>query len=320
MNLVKDLLSRVFLHYKSSLTGLGLIAVTFLADNGVNLSTENADLLVARIVAYGVGIVRIFWKDADGPQDPPSDGGVIGSNIYRSLMGLIGIGLLIVAGSAFKCGGGADPQSLERNIVAAGYDVHLGFEAAASSAKAFNARGRLADEKYKTVITKLSGLTEAAQRFNLRLDQIPQITPGNKQEVIDLIDGFLADVDSVVADELIIDADKDTQSQVRRWIFVARAVGQGIRVAVAAVQQPTELTKVLIAKDSIKNASDKARSRDFTDNDATLVQDLIKISTDFLVDVLAQRGQSIETIRTWRNDLYNTLKAFYAAELARFPV
>jgi hypothetical protein len=317
MNLVKDLLGRVFLHYKSSLEGVGFIAVAFLADHGFNLSAENSELLVAKIVAYGVGLVKLFWKDADGPTDPPADGGVIGSSVYRSLLL---VGLLVVAGSAFKCGGGADPQSLERNIVAAGYDVHLGFEAAANSAKAFNARGRLADEKYKTVITKLSGLTEAAQRFNLRLDQIPQITPGNKQEVIDLIDGFLADVDSVVADELIVDADKDTQSQVRRWIFVARAVGQGIKVAVAAVQQPTEPAKVLIDPASIKGASDKARSRDFTDNDAALVQDLINISTDFLVDVLAQRGQSIETIRTWRNDLYNTLKAFYAAELARFPV
>lgn len=314
MNLLKDLFSRLFLHYKSSLTGVGMIAVAFLADHGFNLSAENSELLVAKIVAYGVGLVKLFWKDADGPQGPPSGDGVVGSSVYRSLLL---IGLLVVAGSAWKCGGeGGDPAVLERNIVAAGYDLHLGFEAGAKSAKAFNTRGRLADAKYKAVISKMSGLTEAAQRFNLRLDTIPQITPENKQEVITLIDGFLVDIDGVIADNLIVEADADTQSQVRRWLFVARSVGQGIKVAVAAVQKPTETSKVLIGKESIKGASDKARSRDFTDNDAALVQDLVNISTDFLVDVLAQRGQTINTLRTWRNDLYNTLKAFYAGELA----
>ena len=314
MNLLKDLFSRVFLHYKNSLTGLGMIAVAFLADHGFNLSAENSELLVAKIVAYGVGLVKLFWKDADGPADPPNDGGVIGSQVFRSFLL---IGLLVVAGSAWKCGGeGGDPANLERNIVAAGYDLHLGFEAGAKSAKAFNSRGRLSDAKYKTVISKMSGLTEAAQRFNLRLDTIPQITPENKQEVIQLIDGFLADVDGVIADNLIVEADADTQSQVRRWLFVARSVGQGIKVAVAAVNKPTPTEKVLIGKESIKGASDKARSRDFTDNDAALVQDLVNISTDFLVDVLAQRGQTIDTLRTWRNDLYATLKTFYAGELA----
>jgi len=319
MNLIKDLFSRLFLHYKSSLTGVGMIAVAFLADHGFNLSAENSELLVAKIVAYGVGLVKLFWKDADGPLRP--DDGVVGSSVYRSLMLMLSVGLLVVAGSAWKCGGeGGDPANLERNIVAAGYDLHLGFEAGAKSAKAFNSRGRLGDEKYKAVVSKMSGLTEAAQRFNLRLDEIPQITPENKQQVIDLIDGFLADIDGVIADNLIVDADKDTQSQVRRWLFVARSVGQGIKVAVAAVSKPTPTEKVLIDQGSIKSAASKARSRDFTDNDAALVQDLINISTDFLVDVLAQRGETVDTLRTWRNDLYATLKSFYAAELARFPV
>jgi hypothetical protein len=210
----------------------------------------------------------------------------------------------------------SNPDGAQRNIHAAGYDAQLALEAGARTAKAFNARGRLSRDKYRYTLRKLSEASEAIHRLNLEIEKYPTIDPANKQAVLAAVDEFLSRFDTIIADNLLIQLDAETQSQVRRWLFVARSIGLGIKVAVAGVSTPTPSAKVLITEATAKDIQSRATARDFSDQDAQLVADIVNISTDFLIRIKEQKGLSTDQIRSLRDDQYARLRKFLASELA----
>lgn len=92
---MRDLLNRLFAHYQSSLTGLALTIITFLTDHGINLSEDNAKIVTAKIVLWGVALVKFCSKDA-GKVDPPVP---VSSLRGGSAFGLIGLVLLTTLGT-----------------------------------------------------------------------------------------------------------------------------------------------------------------------------------------------------------------------------
>ena len=233
--------------------------------------------------------------------------------MFRRVIRLTVIASLLLGALAFKqC---SNPDASQRNILAAGYDIQLAMEAGARTAKAFNARGRLSRDKYLYAIRKLRDASEATQRFHLEIEKFPTINTSNKQAVLTAVDDFLSRLDGIIADGLISQLDAETESQVRRWLFVARSIGLGVKIAVAGVSQPTPAAKVMIAESAARDVEARA-SRGFSDQDAQLVADLANISADFLIRLREQRGLSVDQLRSLRDDQYGRLQRFLSAELA----
>lgn len=243
----------------------------------------------------------------------------------KYLSALLTVALLIPTLTAFKCS--KTPADTERNLTAIGYDILLGFQAATRTAQALNIHGRFNDTAYSKLVPRLAGLIESAQRYNTHLDKVGKIDVKNKQALIDFISDFIRETDRILADGLLTDADSKQTSDIRKWLLIATSLAQSSKVALAAIQIPTPTEQVLVSQETQKHATQiyEANSSPPVTAMATraaadsnmLTQDIIAISTDFLVAVLQQRGQPTAELRTRRNTLYESLKAFCAAELQR---
>lgn len=86
MNWFADLLSRLFVHYQSSLTGLAIVLITWLSDHGINLSEDNAKVLTAKLLAIGIALVKLCSKDKG---TPPENGGGNSFTGTRSAFGVL---------------------------------------------------------------------------------------------------------------------------------------------------------------------------------------------------------------------------------------
>lgn len=224
------------------------------------------------------------------------------------------LGLLLLANVALfsACG---DAEKSARNIVAAGYDVYLALDAAAQSAKAFHEAGRISAEDYKTLLRKLDGIRESARRLNTHFDQLPFIDPANKLEVIEAARQLGNEIAELIASGLLKKIDESTQAQIRRWAFVGSTIVDGIKIAVAAIQTPTPVNKVLVAETTARAVQTQSQ-RAFTDADANLVRKLSEIGSSFVAKLVAQKGQTIETLRAWRENQHIALAKFLADELS----
>src|SRR5262249_458019 len=148
------------------------------------------------------------------------------------------------------------------------------------------------------------------------LEQFSTVDTTNKDAVIQLIDGFVATIDGIIADNQMVTLDGKTLAQARRWIFIARSFAQGIRIAVASVSQPTPRRTLLIDEANSRKIAARASER-FTDDDALLTQDIIVIATDFYVKIKSQRGQTVEWLREQRRNTHTSNQAFFDQHLQR---
>ena len=91
MNWLEDLWDRLVTNYQSTLTGIITIILTWLADHGISLNESNSRFLTAKFVVIGLGILKIFGKDA-----PSSDDGSFrtgGTRMTISLLLICGLAL-----------------------------------------------------------------------------------------------------------------------------------------------------------------------------------------------------------------------------------
>lgn len=89
MDWLKDLFSRLFVHYQSSLTGLAVLVITWLSDHGINLSEENGKVLTAKLLAIGVALVKLFSRDG-GASSGTGDGAFRGGRAILCLLLICG--------------------------------------------------------------------------------------------------------------------------------------------------------------------------------------------------------------------------------------
>lgn len=233
----------------------------------------------------------------------------------KRILSLVLAALLVFNAALFSAACG-DPEKSARNIVAAGYDVVLALDAAARSAKAFNDAGRLSNAKYKSTLIQINKLKFASAQLNAQFDKLPFIDPANKLEVLNAIQDFSNELGSLLGGGVLVEIDSDTQSQVRRWAFVVSTLLDGIKISVAAIQTPTPLAKVLVGNETAKKVKGHL-SKGFTDADAAMVKALSDIGSNFTAKLIAQRGQTIETLRAWRTKATDDLTAFISAEVTR---
>lgn len=307
---MQDLLVRLFLNFRSSLDGALLAVVAWLMAQGVTLSEANTTKLVGIGALVAGALWKLFSKDPVPQPEPPSGGSTLGSHRLILIPIFLVIGL---SASAWRC---SNPEAAERTIVAGTYDAQLAIEAGGRTSLAFNTRGRLALSKHKTAITKLRGLSTTFQEFGKELEQWPTLDATNKPLAIDAAQRLLSKVEIIASDGDLVALDEETKSQIRRAVFVASSIANGIKVAIASAPVGTPTLKVLIPEETAR-AVNTARQKGFTDADALLTQDIITIWADFLVKIKMQRGQPIGTLREWRLKAFEANQAFFAAQLAR---
>jgi len=312
VEILKDLLVRLFVNFRTSTDGAIYAVIAWLMANGVELSEANK----GKLLGIGTLIVGAFWKffSKDPIPQPPNEEAFSrsGGGSYRMFL----IPLLLLAVLPFGAWRCNNPEAAERTIVAGTYDAQLALEAGGKTSFAFNSRGRLALPKHKTAVLKLKGISTAFQEFGKEIEQWPTLDAANKPLAIDAATRLLTKAEIIANDGELIAIDEETQSQVRRGVFAAITIANGIKVAIASAPVGTPTTKVLIAEDTARKVNAE-RSRGFSDQDALLTQDVITIWSDFLVKIKLQRGQPIGTLREWREKAYEANQAFFAAQLAR---
>jgi hypothetical protein len=234
----------------------------------------------------------------------------------------LAIAVLFTAVSAFRCG---DPAGSERSVTAAGLDVQLAIQAGGKSVIAFNTRNRLSLQDEKYVVGKLAAASTAANNLFDSLERFPTVDSTNKDALLQLVDQFLGNIDTIIADNQLVALDNKTQAQTLRWIFVARALTQGIRVAIASVSAPTPLGKVLISEADAKtivgkankNAVLKRNSKDAVDDYTQLANDIIAISADFYVALKQETGKSTDWLRAQRQSVFASNQSLFTQQLQR---
>jgi hypothetical protein len=162
----------------------------------------------------------------------------------------------------------------------------------------------------------MKAASQAANALFEQLEKFPVVDASNKDAILQLVGEFISVVDGIIENNQLITLDGKTLSQARRWLFVAQGIAQGIRIAVASVQQPTPLNRLLIDGSKVRYAAAKA-SQGFTDEDAALVNDIVNIGVDFFVKLKAQSGQTTEWLREKRRQLFNDNQVYFDQQLQR---
>ena len=123
---------------------------------------------------------------------------------------------------------GCDWGKADRRISVAGYTLHLSTEAAAKSLQSFNRYGRLNQATYASLLRRLEGATEAGQRINLELDKLGLIEPGNRTALFKAVDDYLALVDGILNDQLLVQVKTATLGRIRTQLAAARIIAAGV--------------------------------------------------------------------------------------------
>lgn len=294
-------------------TGLGIVV----AVSGVlAMATGVIPAGYAQVIAVLGTAAAAAGKSLFGWTDSSGDGGTGGGTSGYGGSSMLLIPLVMLATLPFMAATCQKPEDAQRTIVAGTYDAQLAIDASAHTSLAFNTRGRLVLAKHQTILKKLRGVSTAFNEFGAEVEQWPTIDAKSKPALLDAAARLVEKVGAIANDGDLLALDADTQSQVRRGVFIAVTLANGIKVAIAGAPVGTKTRGVLLDENAARTIHARA-PKDFTDQDAQLTQDIITIWTDFLVNVKSQRGQTIDTLRGWRDKLYGDLTAFFSTQLAR---
>lgn len=291
-------------------TGLGIIvAVSGVLAMATGVIPAGYAQIIAVIgtAAAAAGKSLFGWTDSGG--DGGAGGGAVAGSSFLALAVLLGTLPLM----AVKCN---NPANAERSIVAGTYDAQLAIEASGKTSLAFNTRGRLALAKHQTIVKKLRGVSTAFNEFGNEIEQWPTIDAASKPVLLDAASRLIEKVGAIANDGDLVALDAETQSQVRRGVFIAVTLANGIKVAIASAPVGAKTKSIQIDEGTARTAATRG-TREFSDQDALLTQDIVTIWSDFLVRIKTQKGQPVETLRAWRDKLYADLTAFFTAQLAR---
>lgn len=229
----------------------------------------------------------------------------------RKAQALLMVAVLLTVSTLSAC----DWGSVDRRVTVASYSLHLSTEATALTAQAFKNRNRLSPNDYKMFLGKLASLTEAAQRVNVQFDQLAQVGPSNVQGALDATKEFIRVADGILADQLVIRLDASTLGQIRTQLATVVVVATGIQTALITLQKPVSVENVRVGKDTAARAF-RTASKGFTAEDAILVADVINIGARFAAQLRLVSGADAATVKAQRDAKYESLKKFYADQMA----
>lgn len=251
--MVPELFARFF----GSLTRFALAGVVgWLITKGVIDDSLGSDLLAAAVV----GVPTLIWgfyqkyKDQlklskaltlpagstrnDLADVMARDGG------KSSLMSLALIGVLSFgAMTQMACGKEQIENSFAKTVVA--------LRAARKVTTTQHTYGHIDDAAYKSRLQLFSHAYDSINEVGDTIAGFGEITPGNKQEVLDQIGKLATTVDKLIADGDVGVKNPQSQNDYRRWLLVTRGIISSAKVVIAAVDKPVSIKDLKLPKASV---------------------------------------------------------------------
>ena len=146
MTWLTDLWNRLITNYQSTLSGLALLIMTWLADHGVALSEANTEVLTAKTVAVGLALLKIFGKDAPPPSGTGGSGNVgVGTRSAFSLLLICALALGMTGCDWFK------GKSTKHQLAIGTANATTALGGVAESIQVFKQSGRISPDAAKGV-------------------------------------------------------------------------------------------------------------------------------------------------------------------------
>lgn len=250
------MIPELFARFFGSLTRFALAgAVGWLVKKGVIDGKLGDDLLVAAVIAIPTLIWSLWQKYKDRLQFVTALGLPAGST-ERDVKAVIDrgggardllLGLLlfcVVSGAAMTtaCGKEQIESAVTKTVVA----VRTARKVTTTQHK----YGHIDDSAYRARLNLFEKTYNDIDTLGDSLANFGEITPGNKQAVLDQLNALAGTIDQLVASGDLGVVNPKSQTEYRRWILLARGTLNAIKIAVAAVEKPVPVGNLKIPKAS----------------------------------------------------------------------
>jgi hypothetical protein len=204
-----------------------------------------------------------------------------------------------------------DWKKVERPLVAAGYNFHIGTLAAVKTAKAVhdckNPGGDTA--KYRKFLIAIQRADKTGQAFSLQIDRTVEINPQSKADLLASADTYLAELDQVIA------TFDPANIKGREAVLVIRSLAVAFKLSISIIQVPKPTAAVKADLTASKDKAVKGATAADANNTVCLIDALGVISADFAANVIAQKGMDAAGLRSQRDVKFKDVQDLIAAEL-----
>lgn len=107
------------------------------------------------------------------------------------------------------------------------------------------------DKAYKARLELFKHAYESVNEVGDTIAGFGEITPGNKQEVLDQLSKLATTVDKLIADGDVGVKNPQSQNDYRRWLLVSKAIISSAKVVIAAVDKPVPVKDLKLPKASV---------------------------------------------------------------------
>lgn len=215
-----------------------------------NLST---DLLAAAVIGIPTLIWSLYQKYKDrvkfltalqlpvGSTESDVEA-VVDNGGARKLSSLILVFVLLGGGLSMACGKEQIENTVTKTVVA--------LRAARKVTTVQHKYGHIDDKGYGERLTFFGRAYTSVDALGDTLADFGEINTANKQDILDKVNELAGTIDQLIAKGDVGVLNPQTQADYRRWLTVARAGINAIKIGVAAVEKPIPVKDLKIPKAS----------------------------------------------------------------------
>lgn len=104
------------------------------------------------------------------------------------------------------------------------------------------------DAAYRSRLLLFDSANEAVNSVGDTIAGFGEITPGNKQQVLDELNNLATTVDKLIADGNVGVKNPDSQNDYRRWLLLVKGLINSAKVGIAAIDRPVQVKDLKLAK------------------------------------------------------------------------
>lgn len=108
--------------------------------------------------------------------------------------------------------------------------------------------GHIDDAAYRSRLLLFDSANEAVNSVGDTIAGFGEITPGNKQQVLDELNNLATTVDKLIADGNVGVKNPDSQNDYRRWLLLVKGLINSAKVGIAAIDRPVQVKELKLAK------------------------------------------------------------------------
>ncbi len=112
--------------------------------------------------------------------------------------------------------------------------------------------GHIDDAAYKSRLLLFDSAFDAVNSTGDTVAGFGEITPGNKQQVLDELNKLATTADKLIADGDVGVKNPESQNDYRRWLLLAKGLINSLKIGVAAIDKPVSVKDLKIPKAKIE--------------------------------------------------------------------